>query len=394
MAGLTSTGFEAKSFDEMRTEVEDDLHAEIDPGLNVSETSVLGQFVDTTLVQLRAVWEALQAVYAQRDPSQAEDAALEALSEITGTTREAATYSTMPVSVTLAAGTYAAGSLIVHLPGAPEDLFDNDEEVVSAGGVEAGVAFTALNTGPIQVPATTLALSSPPAGFTAAVADEAASPGADVESIPALRIRRETELRRQGSTAVDAIAVDVADVDGTSYVTVYENDTLSTVDGIPGKAIEVVVLGGTDAALGAAILGAKAAGIQAYGSTTVNVQDALGNTHVIGFTRPTSVPIYLDLAITAKTGVYAGDDAVRDAITAWTDVNLGVGVDVLKARIESLVMSVAGVIDVVAKIGDAYPATSATNYVVDARERAVVSDGDDGSDPYIDITTTLVTAAP
>jgi len=389
MAGLSATGFDAKALDDIQSEIVDFLHSEIDPTLNLTETSILGQAIGAFATQLRAGWEAIAATYVSRDPSQAEDDALEAISEITGTIRAAATYSTMTVTCTLAAGSYAAGDLIVYLPGSPDETFTNDAAITTAGPTE-DLAFTATVTGPIQVPAaTTLALSSPPSGFTAAVSVGAAAPGSDVETIPELRIRRERELRRQGSTSTDAVRVDVDDVAATTYVTVYENDTDATNgDGMPPHSIEVVVVGGDDDEIATAILASKAAGIQAHGSTTVTAYDDVGNAHTIKFSRPTSKTIYIHLDITAKTGTYLGDSAVQDAITEWTDVNLSVGIDVLKARIESLAMSVDGVINVLAAIDDSYPAAVNDDFVIGGRERAIVTTAN------IEISTTYVNGAP
>jgi uncharacterized phage protein gp47/JayE len=66
----------------------------------------------------------------------------------------------------------------------------------------------------------------------------------------------------------------------------------------PGKSFEIVVQGGADSDIANAIYGAKPAGIQSYGSTTVNVEDEFGNAHPISFQRPTEIPIYVTIALT------------------------------------------------------------------------------------------------
>ena len=66
-----------------------------------------------------------------------------------------------------------------------------------------------------------------------------------------------------------SIKANVSEVDGVSYLEVYENDTVSTVDTIPAKAFEVVVQGGTDTDIAQAILEKKPAGIQAYGTDPI-----------------------------------------------------------------------------------------------------------------------------
>ena len=394
MAGLTSTGFEAKSLADIQAEIQTAIHDAISPTLNLESTSLLGQFVGSTASQIRQAWEASQANYAARDIEQATGDALTGLCVLTGTLRRAATYSTVLMTCTLAAGTYPAGSLIVYPVGSPADLFDNDVEIVSVGAVETGLAFTAQEAGPVRAePDTLTVIANPVSGFTDPTNPASATLGLIEEIDSALRVRQATELARRGSTTVDAIRTDLVDALPTAiFVTVFENDTDATVDGIPPHAIECLVASGeTDAAIGAAIFAAKPAGIRAYGAITTTVTDTQGNDHTIGFTEPTDITIYIDLALTVKSGQYLGDASVKTSITTWCDANLGVGVNVLKARIEALALSVTGVIDAAAEIGlSAGAGTAAANYVILSRQRALVSD----AAGRINITQTVVSGPP
>lgn len=66
----------------------------------------------------------------------------------------------------------------------------------------------------------------------------------------------------------------------------------------PGKSIEVVVSGGTDAAVGQAIYNAHVGGVETFGTTTENVFDEEDNLVPVSFSRPTEVPIYVDIVLT------------------------------------------------------------------------------------------------
>ena len=70
MAGLDSTGFEAKTFDEIDGEIKTALWAAISNTLNLSATSVMGQYVSTAAAQIRQGWEAAQAIYARTTPAE------------------------------------------------------------------------------------------------------------------------------------------------------------------------------------------------------------------------------------------------------------------------------------------------------------------------------------
>lgn len=78
------------------------------------------------------------------------------------------------------------------------------------------------------------------------------------------------------------------------------NTTGGSIDvafGRPGKSFEIVVEGGADLDIAEVILNSKPAGIQSYGSTTVQVFDQYDNPYNISFSRPTSVPIYATIVL-------------------------------------------------------------------------------------------------
>jgi len=392
MAGLTSAGYEAKALADIEAEMAASIKAAISPTLNTSSTSILGQVIGATASQIRQTWEAGQDNYAAADIDQATGDALTALCKLTGTVRRAATPSTVLMTITLAAGTYAAGSLIVHVVGDPTSRFTNDSEITTAGATLTGQAFTCEDDGPVRANAGTLTvIASPVTGFSAPTNPAEAVLGLEEETDSELRLRHTTELARAGSTTVDAIRVDVLDADDAiSFVACFENDTdVTDADGRPPHSIELLVQGGVDADVAEAIFLAKPAGIRAYGTTTETVTDTQGNDHTIGFTRPTVITIYIDLALTVISGEYAGDSDVKTAITDWCDANLGVGKDVIQTRIEALALGVAGVVDATAEIGlSAGAGTLDANYVIGTRQIASVDTAN------IAIAQTVVSAAP
>ena len=81
---------------------------------------------------------------------------------------------------------------------------------------------------------------------------------------------------------------------------VYSNTTGVSITpkfGRPGNSFEIVAEGGVDLLIAKAIYGSKPAGIQPYGSTVVQIQDQFGSPYDIGFSRPTTVPIYINLTL-------------------------------------------------------------------------------------------------
>ena len=395
MAGVDSTGFVAKTFTEAQDEMASDIRGAISPALNLSETSLLGQYVSVTASQIRQLWEAAQAIYAGSDVDQAEGDRLEALCRLTGTIKRAATYSTAKLSVTLSvlggapAGTYGAGTLIVHVIGDPTSVFTNDVAVtVISDSTVNNVAFTATELGPVRANANALTvIASPVTGFSAPTNPAEALLGLAIESDYDLRLRQKTELARRGATTVDAIRADILQVPDVTYCSVTENEALYTVDSIPGKAFEVVVIGGDPQALFDAVWLAKPAGIQAYGTTAGTAVDTQGFSHDVGITRPDEIVIKLDISVTVLGGQYAGDTALKQALSDWADGSLQVGHDVIHKRVVAVIMGVAGVVDCTVGIGLAFGGPSA-NYVIGAREYATVDQGN------IQVVQTVISGAP
>lgn len=389
MPGFSSTGFEVKTLEEILDEVAQEQIDSISEELDNGPESPLGHINASHANQDVKLWELGQEAYAACVPSQASGQALDDVCSITGTLRDPATYSQVNCNCTLAAGAYAAGALVAHPTGDPTARFANVAEVVSPGGLVSGILFRAEDTGPVRANAGTLTvIAQAVSGWTTVTNPLDAALGALAESDTALRQKRELELARRGSTTVDAIRADVLDVSGVTYCTVLENDTDATTANGPPHSIQCVVEGGADAVVAAAIWGSKAAGITAYGSDSENVTDSQGYVRAVGFTRPTTVTVYLNISLTADADTYVGDAALKTALAEWGDENHSIGDDVIRSRVIAAVFELAGgVIDVtVLQIGTTEGGEVSANLTIAATERA---DFDTGG-TRIQITSTLV----
>jgi len=390
MAGLSSSGFESKPLVDIESDIASRIRSGISPTLNLSSTSVIGQWIGSGASQLSQLWEALQALYASMDIDQAEGDRLGALTRLTGTTRRGATYSTATLDVTLAAGTYGAGALVVHVVGDSTARFANVASVTSPGGVVSGVLFEAEDAGPVRANSGTLTvIANPVVGFTAATNPTDALVGSPQETDPELRKRHEDELARRGSSTVDAIRADLLEVDGVTFVQVYENDTDATDgEGRPPHSFEAVVLGGLTIDVLDAVWAAKPAGIRAYGTTSGTAVDSQGFSHIVGFSRPDDVLLYLNIQITAQQGRFVGSTAVVDAVLDYAAENIGPGKDVIHSRLVSVVMEQDGVIDASVTIGTSPLPVSTSNYVITPRQLARLDSS------RINIGVSLVNGAP
>ena len=111
MAGLTPTGFEAKTLEDLQTEIVTAERALISPQLNTSTDSIVGQMNGVFASKLRELWELAEGLYQATFSDTAIGVPLTLRAALTGTTREPATYSRTTATVNIDPGTYAAGAL-------------------------------------------------------------------------------------------------------------------------------------------------------------------------------------------------------------------------------------------------------------------------------------------
>lgn len=93
------------------------------------------------------------------------------------------------------------------------------------------------------------------------------------------------------------------DVQGVEYVTGYENDTNTTdSEGRPPHSIEIIVQGGSDGDIADKILAKKVVGITTHGSSKVEIVDEYKNSHIISFSRPSKLYVWLKVELTQLAG--------------------------------------------------------------------------------------------
>src|SRR6478752_2491903 len=114
MAGLTADGFEIKGVSEIVEELGDDVHAIVDPTLDVDESTPLGKILGIVASKFGELWLVAQALSTANDPNQATGYALDGLMALTGVQRLEATASTVPIQFTASAPAFVpAGTVIV-----------------------------------------------------------------------------------------------------------------------------------------------------------------------------------------------------------------------------------------------------------------------------------------
>ena len=378
MAGLTATGFVAKTVEEVLAELRAAIRVRLGDDVDTSAESLVGQVLAVFATKIAEGYELDEAIYNARSPAGASGAALDVDAALCpGIERLPATKGTVTLSVTLAAGASLAVGAVARVAGEPSNRWVTTETVSNGGGAPAAVDVAAE----AEIAGRTLAnsgtiteIATPSVGWTAVTNAADAVPGTEIETDAAFRVRREQRLQRAGSSPLEAIAAQVAEVDGVTQAIAWENATDYTdAFGRPPHSVEVMVLGGLAADIGRALWDAKAGGIRTYGTEAgVTFTDANGQSRTVYFSRPTSLSVYVTARVTTDPDTYAGDTAVEDAILAAGEDYLA-GEDPRVSDFILAVRAVTGVTDVEIWLGTAAGLGSQAreNLSVGERQRAV-----------------------
>ena len=172
--------------------------------------------------------------------------------------------------------------------------------------------------------------------------------GVNLESDNALRVRRLLALKSIGRGTDGAIAQNIIqNVTGVTAAIVYSNRSDVTDSyGRPPHSFEAVVSGGAAAAVALMIWQTMPSGINTYGNTSATVTDSNGGTHLINFSRPVNVYVWLTVSLlfySKESYPVSGDAAVAAAIVSWAASEFQSGVDVILQRVLSPIYTVPGI---------------------------------------------------
>lgn len=272
------------------------------------------------------------AVYNGFSPATAQGNALSQQVRINGLQRAIATHSTATIRVTGTVGTVIpAGSLIADANGIQWSI---------PGGTIPAEGFldmtgTAEVEGDIEAAVDTITqIQSPVRGWQAATNTTEADVGAPVESDAALRRRQALSVALPALTVLEGIAAAIRALPGVTEVKAYENPTNAVdANGLPARAISMVVRGGDLDSIADAIMRKKAPGIPTHGNTTRNIPDIQGASIAIKFNVPTQVRMIAGITIKALTGYQVSyADLVKQAVVDYIN-SLGSGKKVDLGRI-------------------------------------------------------------
>lgn len=379
--------------------------------LNDDQLAIIRQFYTPVADRLAEAQEDVGLVLSSVQIDNASEESLDLLTGLIGVRRQDARKATGTVTfsrITPSGTDYTipAGTVVQTESNDPVQFVTTSSATLPNGDVSVDAPVEAVEGGVEgNVGANTLTvMPDPPAGIEEATNTSETSGGTERETDDELRERAKSELAEGTSATAAALITGAKALDGVKSVSIFINDTNEDntgSGGLPDHSFELVVEGGNDNEIAQMIAETKAAGDTSYAGAfgnSVSVTATLpnGQDYEIDFSRPITVPIYVDIDMDV-TEEYEGDDAVRDSIVSYlgglfttgneADGQLSVGDDVIYGEVEYAIRDVQGVYDINSlEIDTVDPPTGTTNITIDDNETAT-SDATDGS---ITIATTEV----
>lgn len=359
---LTATGLTIQNFTEALEEIVANLGTALSltpvqvQRLRTNARSTLGNLSRIEAERDVAFQEALLAAYDALSWS-AEGVQLENVVALLGVERTPALASQVTAGLSGVPGSLVpAGTRVRYNP--EETTWITSEAVVLAGVTPVAVTLVSETVGEAQIVALDpdtgfddWTLLDVVAGLTGIESTAQPVVGAPTETDTALRARARIEAYRRAQGPLTAIEAAIAGITGVTYVRAWDNTgPFGAVDsdGIPGRAINAVVEGGSTNEIFAALLAQRPAGIEIYGTgETANLSLGLGRYIAAGFDRVADITIWINCTITTST---SEEEAPADVTTVAAarlleqgPILFGIGDDVLPYRLASSLSDIAGI---------------------------------------------------
>jgi len=380
--GLTADGFKLKRLDDILNEIRQRFRDEFGDNIDLSDASPIGQIIALIAERESLVWELAQDVYNSQYPVTSEGKQLDNVVALTGTTRRGPTFSTVLTGVARGdENTVVTDGTIVSVSGNPTARFivqgDYIINVVDGATFKVeNIKLVAETEGPVQANAGTLTvIETPIAGLNSFTNTLDADLGAESETDPELKSRRDNELQIAGSCTIEAILSELNARELVEAVIVFQNNSsIEDIDGRPPHSLDIVVLGDVEQDLADAIFLVVGGGIETIGDITKTVVDSQGFDQTIKFSRPTGVNIWFETDITKDPNLYPvdGDTQIENALLAHAET-LTVGQDIIvfgSNSISGIFNDIPGILDFVIRIGKTATPTIDDNIVITPREIA------------------------
>jgi uncharacterized phage protein gp47/JayE len=310
--------------------------------------------------------------YNQRAPSTAVGSGLDGDAAYNGLIREAASYSTVGVTLSGTAGTIITNGAVRDLVPGQGYLWNLPTSVQIGSGGTVSATATCTVIGAVQCGVGQISgspsIATPTAGWTGVNNPSAASTGQPVETDTQFRARQAVSTEQPSETLLAGTQADVLAVSGVTAALCMENPTGSTLSAWPiavgnpfwfgpAHSITAIVAGGAALAIATAIYTNKGigcginsttytgtGGFTSFSGVPISQQVTDPNTgqlFTIYYYAPVEIPIYVEVTVNPITSAYGPNVAAAIVAAIVNYLNgLALGQTVSQSALVAAVMAV------------------------------------------------------
>jgi len=356
---ITDAGLEVDTLEELITKLETDFKTIYGDDINLSSNSPDAQILNIFAEVVTDILELLADVYNSFSPDNANGVLLDQRVALNGISRQGGTYTFQDVLVTVDRALTLQGlddSLYV-LDGSGFTIKDDAGNryilaattAFSAAGAQT-LAFRAAVLGKVEPAVNTIdTIETVTLGVVSVNNPTAVTyVGVDEESDMAMKLRRAKSFRLASTGPSDSLYSAINEISGVTDCLVKENDTGSTAAGIAAHSIWVIVEGGADADIGAAVYAKKIPGCGQTGDETVAVERPDGSAFTAKFDRPVTEDLHIRFTITPKrSGIAFDTDQIKADLVTALSFKLGQSPNISDVIVAMLTIEPDGVLSVV-----------------------------------------------
>ena len=216
----------------------------------------------------------------------------------------------------------------------------NDEEFISEYGVTltSGAVYVSASSVNIGVlcPSNTISLSSPNQNVTSVINNTDAEVGFATESDGSLRTRLQFIGSPYTNNIKEGLILALREVDNVFKVSILDNNTNSTIDGVPAHSFSPVIFGGNNAEIAKTIFRYMGVGNPSFGDVSQLIASDVDSTLVynVAFNRPIELVTIVKVVLTVTSEFNKSTDfaVVSDNIIAYIN-SLKIGEDLILQKV-------------------------------------------------------------
>lgn len=364
MSAVTPDGFQCDDLGTILENLRSRMRAIFGQDINLDTDTIDGQTLGIFAEAKADSDQLAEDVYNSWNPQTAVGVALRRIVQFNGIRAIAAQPSQAVITCGGTVRTHIPiGSVVASVANDARFVTIQDAVIGSTGAVD--VAVLSQDYGAVQAPSGTITrIITPVFGWQTVTNALSAVLGRDAESDEELRIRRAQSTATPAQSVPESVYGAIANIPQVTQVRLYENykGTVDPVTGLPPHSFSVVVQGGSDEDIAAAIWNRASIGATQVGDTDVTIYDIQGFPHVVTFQRPVPVRIYMRIILRGLTGW--SDQLIaemKNNLAEWAVENWRIGDSVIYSRIYESINELPNVFSVLSLTVDRVSPPTATS---------------------------------